>query len=87
VATVFPQGIGLAATWNPDLMYEVAPAISNEGRAKHHEALRPDDGSRVAEVRAGGASTDLPVAALIELPAPATNLRDETVFFGQVEVG
>lgn len=40
VATVFPQAIGLAATWNEALMYEVATAISDEARAKHHEAAR-----------------------------------------------
>ena len=40
VATVFPQAIGLAATWNTELMYRVAVAISDEARAKHHEALR-----------------------------------------------
>ncbi len=40
VATVFPQAIGLAATWNPDLMSRIATAIADEARAKHHEALR-----------------------------------------------
>jgi len=40
VATVFPQAIGLAATWNPDLVHQVATAISDEARAKHHEAAR-----------------------------------------------
>jgi beta-glucosidase len=40
VATVFPQAIGLAATWNPDLMYQVATATSDEARAKHHTAVR-----------------------------------------------
>ena len=40
LATVFPQAIGLAATWDTDLMYQVASAISDEARAKHHEALR-----------------------------------------------
>jgi len=40
VATVFPQAIGLAATWNPDLMQSIATAISDEARAKHHEAAR-----------------------------------------------
>ncbi|MBK8902504.1 MAG: glycoside hydrolase family 3 C-terminal domain-containing protein [Anaerolineaceae bacterium] len=40
VATVFPQAIGLAATWNPDLMGRIAAAIADEARAKHHEALR-----------------------------------------------
>ena len=40
VATVFPQAIGIAATWNADLMQEVATAVSDEARAKHHEANR-----------------------------------------------
>jgi beta-glucosidase len=40
VATVFPQAIGLAATWNSDLVGRIAVAISDEARAKHHEALR-----------------------------------------------
>ncbi|MCX6144993.1 MAG: hypothetical protein NTZ35_17450 [Ignavibacteriales bacterium] len=39
-ATVFPQSIGLAATWDSDLMFRVATAISDEARAKHHDALR-----------------------------------------------
>jgi beta-glucosidase len=42
MATVFPQAIGLAATWNPDLMCRIATAISDEARAKHHEAVRRD---------------------------------------------
>jgi beta-glucosidase len=40
IATVFPQVIGLASTWNPDLIYRMAKVISDEGRAKHHEAVR-----------------------------------------------
>ena len=36
-ATVFPQAIGLAATFDPDLMFEIATVISDEARAKHHE--------------------------------------------------
>lgn len=36
-ATVFPQAIGLAATFDPALMSDVAEAISDEARAKHHE--------------------------------------------------
>ncbi|MFA5257748.1 MAG: glycoside hydrolase family 3 N-terminal domain-containing protein [Opitutales bacterium] len=39
-ATVFPQVIGMAATWNRDLVHEVAGAISDEARAKHHYAAR-----------------------------------------------
>ena len=41
-ATVFPQAIGLAATFNPALIGEVARVISDEGRAKHHEFARRD---------------------------------------------
>ena len=40
VATVFPQAIGLAATWNEVLIKKVASAIGDECRAKHHAALR-----------------------------------------------
>jgi beta-glucosidase len=40
IATVFPQSIGMAATWNTDLLHEVATVISDEARAKHHDALR-----------------------------------------------
>ena len=36
-ATSFPQAIGLAATFDTHLMREVATAISDEARAKHHE--------------------------------------------------
>ncbi|MGQ1784629.1 glycoside hydrolase family 3 C-terminal domain-containing protein [Saccharicrinis sp. GN24d3] len=32
--TVFPQAIALSATWNPNLIYNVATAISDEARAK-----------------------------------------------------
>ncbi len=39
-ATVFPQAIGLAATFDTDLIGRVATAISDEARAKHHESVR-----------------------------------------------
>jgi len=39
LATVFPQAIGIAATWNTDLVYQMADAISDEARAKYHHAL------------------------------------------------
>lgn len=39
-ATVFPQAIGLAATWDEEIILKVATAISDEGRAKYHQALR-----------------------------------------------
>ena len=40
LATVFPQAIGIAATWDEDLMLRLATVISDEGRAKHHEYVR-----------------------------------------------
>jgi len=39
-ATVFPQSISIAASWNKSLIYNVASAISDEARAKHHEFVR-----------------------------------------------
>jgi len=39
-ATVFPQAIGLAATWDTSLIYKVATVISDEARAKHHASVR-----------------------------------------------
>jgi len=38
-ATVFPQAIGLAATWDTGLIYRVADIISTEARAKYNDAL------------------------------------------------
>ncbi len=35
--TVFPQAIGLSATWNPELIHQVSTAISDEARAKWNE--------------------------------------------------
>jgi len=39
-ATVFPQAIGLSATWDRALVQQVATAVSDEARAKHHAAVR-----------------------------------------------
>ena len=39
-ATVFPQAIGLAATWDKEHMLKVATTISDEARAKHHDFIR-----------------------------------------------
>ncbi|MBO5312381.1 MAG: glycoside hydrolase family 3 C-terminal domain-containing protein [Clostridia bacterium] len=36
-ATVFPQAIGMASSFNTELMYKVANAISDEARAKYNE--------------------------------------------------
>ena len=36
VATVFPQAIGMAATWSPNLVFREADVISTEARAKYN---------------------------------------------------
>lgn len=35
--TVFPQAIGLASMWNPELLYEISTAISDEARGRWNE--------------------------------------------------
>lgn len=42
-ATVFPQAIGLAATWDTEQIFKTSCVISDEARAKHHEAVRHGD--------------------------------------------
>lgn len=38
-ATVFPQAIGMAATWDVDLMEKIGDAISTEARAKYNVSV------------------------------------------------
>src|ERR1700742_1861877 len=40
LAPVFPQAIGIGATWDEDMLHRVSTAISDEARAKHHEFVR-----------------------------------------------
>lgn len=42
-ATVFPQAIGMASSFNAELMFKVAHAISDEARAKHHQAAKQEN--------------------------------------------
>jgi beta-glucosidase len=42
-ATVFPQAIGLAATWDTHLMHSVGDTISTEARAKYSDAIAHDN--------------------------------------------
>jgi beta-glucosidase len=42
-ATLFPQAIGLAATWDTPLQYQVADTISIEARAKYEQAIRDNN--------------------------------------------
>jgi beta-glucosidase len=39
-ATVFPQAIGMAATWDPALVHQEGEIIAIEGRAKYNQAQR-----------------------------------------------
>ena len=41
-ATMFPQAIGMAATWDTNLLGQIATTISTEARAKYNEAVRHD---------------------------------------------
>ena len=43
VATVFPQAIGLAATFDDHLINEIADVIGTEGRAKYNEFTKHED--------------------------------------------
>ncbi|HEX4265129.1 MAG TPA: glycoside hydrolase family 3 C-terminal domain-containing protein [Verrucomicrobiae bacterium] len=45
VATVFPQAIGMAATWDTKLIHEEGDVISTEGRAKFNEYTRTHNGN------------------------------------------
>ncbi|WP_428331016.1 glycoside hydrolase family 3 N-terminal domain-containing protein [Mucilaginibacter sp.] len=41
-ATIFPQAIGMSATFNPDLLKQVSTVISTEARAKYNLAIAKD---------------------------------------------
>lgn len=45
-ATVFPQAIGMAATWDAPLIYDEADAISTEARAKSNDYAAKHEGNR-----------------------------------------
>ena len=42
-ATVFPQAIGMAATWDPAMVHAMGNVISIEARAKYNQAQREDN--------------------------------------------
>ena len=44
-ATVFPQAIGLAATWDAPLIHEEAHLIGIEARGRYYSAIREDNHS------------------------------------------
>ncbi len=43
-ATVFPQAIGMAATWDTSLIHDEADVIATEARAKHNDYAAKHDG-------------------------------------------
>ena len=43
IATIFPQAIGLAATFDEDFLEEIGDAVSTEGRAKYNLQARRND--------------------------------------------
>ena len=46
LATSFPQAIGMAATWDDSLMFNLATVISDEARAKYHDYIRRGEHQR-----------------------------------------
>ncbi|KAA6460886.1 glycoside hydrolase family 3 protein [Acidobacteria bacterium AB60] len=45
-ATMFPQAIGNAATWDAPLVHEIGAVVSTEARAKYNDALRHNNHDR-----------------------------------------
>ena len=45
IATVFPQAIGMAATWDVPLMRQMANVLGTEFRAKYAQKVHPDGGT------------------------------------------
>ena len=63
--TVFPQAIGLATTWNPDLILQVGEAVGDEVRGYH--ALAP---------RVWGLQVWAPVVNLLRDPRVSVAVTD-----------
>jgi len=45
IATVFPEPVGMASTWNPELLHQEGTVIGIEGRAKYYEYASKNDGN------------------------------------------
>jgi beta-glucosidase len=44
IATVFPEPVGMASTWNPELMYKEGHVVGVEGRAKYNDYVSKHNG-------------------------------------------
>ena len=45
IATVFPQAIGMAATWDTNLVHQEADVIATEARSRHRQYVEAHDGN------------------------------------------
>jgi beta-glucosidase len=81
-ATVFPEPIGLGASFDPELVHKMADVISTEARAKFHEAMRQPP---VTEVGPGAAPGRI---AYLDYWSPNVNIfRDPRWGRGQETYG
>ena len=81
-ATVFPEPIGLGASFDPELVHKMADVISTEARAKFHEATRRPP---VTEVGPGAAPGRI---AYLDYWSPNVNIfRDPRWGRGQETYG
>ena len=60
-ATVFPQAVGLGATWDRDLLRRVCQAVSNEVRAFRQDTENAMQENAVAEKAVGRSRSRQPV--------------------------
>ncbi len=44
IATVFPEPVGMASTWNPELLHKEGHVVGVEGRAKYNDYVSKHDG-------------------------------------------
>ena len=56
-STVFPQSIGLAATWNPNLINKIGDAVSDEARAQYHNGPEIQSGIEILAKMANNSKT------------------------------
>ena len=45
IATVFPEPVGMASTWNPELLHKEGHVVGVEGRAKYNDYVSKHDGN------------------------------------------